>query len=208
MPRFNSLQELDKWRRGQGPSSEREAIPKPNTPPAPDPQPNGNTAPDPLDHTSSSDMSMGEMPPMPRGSFIMRFRRLIPALTWVTAAIALLVIWNLIAPFTAEIVIWIGSNASLLSLGVAILAITGYVVALHRQVHEVLPQDILTLRADAMRRLDAIESSERISGKSSAQTSGTSTASQEQPPIQSQGHTTIQKEFEQWMQSDQPTPSP
>ncbi len=87
----------------------------------------------------------------------MRVRRLLPAFTWVSAAIAVFIIWNLFTPFTAEIVTWISSN--MLSLGAAILAIViaGYLVVLHHQVREVLPQDVLTLRADVMRRLDAIE---------------------------------------------------
>ncbi len=225
MPRFNSLQEFDEWRRGQGLSSVRETTrreplgrttPEPDVSLAPPPQPNGDTTPTPPVQTQSSAMSMGQAPPMPRRSFKMRFRRLIPALAWITAAIAVFVIWNLFSPFTAEVIIWnilapftatvvtwISSSVSLWSFGAAILAIViaGYVVVLHHQVQEVLPQDILTLRADVMRRLAKIESSEHTSGKSSGQTSGTSTASQEQT-------TTIQKEFEQWMQSEQPTPSP
>ena len=106
----------------------------------------------------------------------MRLRRLIPILTWVAAAIAVFIIWNLFAPFATEVVTWISSN--IVPLGVAILAtaITGYLVALHRHAHEVLPQDILTLRADVMRRLDTIESS--------GQASGTSTALHKQTTIQ------------------------
>lgn len=216
MPRFNSLQEFDEWRRDQGLSSVRETMPKPDVSLAPPPQPNGDTTPMPPVQTQSSAMSMGQAPPMPRQSFKMRFRRLIPALTWITAALAMfiswnlfspftaeVIIWNILAPFTAEVVAWISSNISLVSFGATILAIVivGYVVVLHHQVQEVLPQDILTLRADVMRRLAKIESSEHTSGKSSGQTSGTATALQEQT-------ITIQEEFEQWMQSKQPTPSP
>lgn len=217
MPRFNSLHELEEWRRGQGLSSVRKTtrreplgrtMSKPDASLAPVPQPNGNTVPKSTDPAQSSAMSMGQAPPMPRRSFNVRFRRLISAFTWITVAIAVFIIWNLFAPFTAEVVTWISSNVSLLSLGVAILAIAiaGYLVVLHHQVREVLPQDILTLRADVMRRLTKIESSahtpsEHASGEASGQTSGTSTASPEHT-------TTIQKEFEQWMQSEQPTPSP
>lgn len=118
---------------------------------------------------------------MPRGSLIMRFRRLIPALTCVTAAIAVLVIWSIFAPFTGEIFTWVGSNAGLLSLGVVILTIPGYVDTLHRQVHEGLPQDILTLHAGAMRRLNTIESQEYIFGKSLVQISRTSTVLRGKP---------------------------
>ena len=201
MPRFNSLQEFDEWRRGQGLSSVRETTPKPEAPSALAPLSNGTTAPMPAAQTESPAMSMGRMPPMPGGSLIMRLRRLIPILTWVTAAIAVWIIWSLFAPFTAAIATWISSN--IVPLGAAILAIVivGYVVVLHHHVHQVLPQDILTLRADVMRRLDIIEASQY--------TSGTSTASREQTTIPSQEHTTtIRKEFEQWMQSEQPTPSP
>ena len=212
MPRFNSLRELDEWRQQQGTSSARTVTPEPDALPAPDPQPNENTAPKPSGHTPPSAMSMDSMPPMPAGSFIMRFRRLLPALIWVAAAIAVLFIWSLFAPFTAAIATWIGSN--ILSLGMAILAIViaGYLAVLHHHVHEVLPQYVLTLRSDVMRRLDAIEISTHPSGQQLEeieQPENTATASQEQTPMPSQEHTpTIQKEFEQWMQSEQPTPSP
>ena len=164
--------------------------------PVPESLPSENPAPKPSDHTTSSSMT--------RGSFIMHFRRLIPILKGVAAAIAVLVIWSLVAPFAAEIATWIGSN--IVALGVAILAIAiaGYLLVIYSQVYEGLPQDVLTLRADVMCQLDTMGASAHISSSSSEQTSGMSIASQGKATVQSQEYTTIiQEEFELWMQPEQ-----
>ncbi len=165
MSRFNLLQELDEWR-------QKEELSPAACAATPESLPSENTAPKFSDHTPWSAMLMDSMSPMPRGSFILRFRQLVSFLKWGAIAIAVFIVWSLLVPFAAEIATWIGSN--IVSLGVAILAIAiaGYLLVIYCQVYEGLPQDIFTLQAAVIRWLGTIGASAHMSSSSSEQTSG------------------------------------